>query len=59
MDKDDNFLIALAYTAAHDQDLDLPAFRQKVQDNQNVLNSLDREQPLPKAQVIDRSKLGF
>lgn len=57
--RDKNFFIALAYTAAHESTLDLPAFRQKVSENQKVLSDIDSQQPLPKASVIDRSKLGI
>lgn len=43
--KDKNFLIALAYTAATERDLDLIAFRQKVNENKDALSKYDAEHP--------------
>lgn len=59
MNVSENFLIALAYTTVHEKDLDLPAFRQKVQENLSLLNKIDNQKPLPKAKIVDRSKLGI
>ncbi len=53
--KDEKFFIALAYTAATEKDLDILAFRQKVEENQKILS----EQQPGKAHVVDRSKLGI
>ena len=36
--KDEKFFIALAYTAATEKDLDILAFRQKVEENQRILS---------------------
>ena len=49
--KDKNFFIALAYTAIHEKGLDLPAFRQKIQDNLDFLNDIDSKKPYPKTAV--------
>lgn len=56
---DKNFFIALAYTAAHEKDLDLPAFSQKVQENLALLKKIDEQKPLPKAKIGNRSELGI
>lgn len=41
-----SFFIALAYTAATEKNLDILAFRQKVEDNQKILSE---QQPVQKA----------
>lgn len=43
--KDKNFLIALVYTATHEKELDLLAFRQKVEENQKALSEYDAKHP--------------
>lgn len=43
--KDKNFFIALAYTAASEKELDLLAFRQKVEENQKILSEYDAKHP--------------
>ncbi len=43
--KDENFFIALAYTAATEKELDLLAFRQKVKENQKALSEYDAKHP--------------
>lgn len=50
--KHKNFFIALAYATIHEKDLDLPAFRQKVQDNLEFLNDIDSKKPYPKTGVF-------
>lgn len=53
---DKNFFIALAYTAATEKDLDILAFRQKVKENQDLLS---KQQPVPKAEIRNKSDLGL
>lgn len=43
--KDKNFFIALAYTAATERDLDIIAFRKKVDDNRKSLSEYDAKHP--------------
>lgn len=43
--KDKNFFIALSYTAATEKELDLLAFRQKVEENQKALSEYDAKHP--------------
>lgn len=49
--KDKNFFIALAYTAANEKDLDILDFSQKVEENLKLLSENKRQQPLPKASI--------
>ena len=53
---DKNFFIALAYTAVTEKDLDILAFRQKVKENQDLLS---KQQPMPKAEIRNKSDLGL
>ena len=59
MEINENFLIALAYTAATEKDLDILAFRQKVEDNLQELKNGKKQQPLPKAEIHKRSDFGL
>lgn len=54
MEINENFFITLAYTAATEKDLDILAFRQKVESNLKELSAKKNQQPLPKA-VIRKS----
>lgn len=56
---DKNFFIALAYTAATEKDLDILAFRQKVEDNYKDLVDKRQRQPMPKADIHKRSDFGL
>lgn len=60
MDKHDkNFFISLAYTASTENNLDIIAFSQKVNENQEKLSKEQGKQPLPKAKILNSSELGF
>lgn len=56
---DKNFFIALAYTASTENNLDIIAFSQKVNENQEKLSKEQGKQPLPKAKILNKSELGF
>lgn len=59
MEITENFLVALAYTAATEKDLDILAFHQKVEDNLKELKNGKKQQLLPKAEIHKRSDLGL
>lgn len=56
---DKNFFIALAHTASAENNLDIIAFSQKVNENQEKLSKKQEKQPLPKTKIPNRSELGF
>lgn len=58
MEINENFLIALAYTAATEKDLDILTFRQKVESNLKELSD-KKQQPMPKANIRKRSDFGL
>lgn len=53
--KDEIFFTALAYAAVTEKNLDILAFRQKVEENRKILT----DQRPNKAHIGDRSKLGI
>lgn len=59
MEINENFLIALAYTSATEKDLDILAFRQKVENNLKELSAKKHQQPVPKVNIHKRSVPGI
>lgn len=49
--KDKNFFVALAFTAATEKDLDILDFSHKVEENLKLLSDKKAQQPLPKAGI--------